>query len=106
MARHKPTVEPVKNAPKILQATEPQAQLGAPADVNELPATGLTRPVGIGLKASEIEALDAIARETGIARNSLGRFAIREFIKAYRRGEIDLSRQIEQPPPPKKRLRM
>lgn len=105
MAR-KLTVEPVKNAPKILQATEAQAQPGAPADADELPAEGITRPVGIGLKQSEIEALDRIAEATGIARNSLGRWAIRDFIMRYRRGEIDLSASIEQPPPPKKRLRM
>ena len=65
MAKRKLTVEPVKNAPKILQATEPQAQPGAPSD--ELPATGLTRPVGIGLKESEYAALREIAAATGIA---------------------------------------
>ena len=104
MAKPKVTVGPLQNAPKILQATEPQVQPDAPGD--ELPATGNTRPIGIGLKQSEIDALDQIATESGIARNSLGRYAIREFIKAYRRGEIDLSGRIETPPPSKKRLRM
>jgi hypothetical protein len=78
---------------------------GAPAG-DELPATGRTRAVGIGLKESEYEALGQIAEATGIARNSLGRYAIRDFIKRYRRGEVDLTGKIDEPPPPKKRLRM
>jgi len=89
---------------KILQPTTSKTE-PAPAE-DELPATGRTRPVGIGLKESEYEALGLIADETGIAKNSLARYAIREFIKRYRRGEIDLSDRIEMPPPPHKKLRM
>jgi hypothetical protein len=106
MAAKRPDVGALKNARKLTERTEPTppAQPGTPID--DLPATGHTKPVGIGLKESEYAALREIADATGIAANSLGRFAIREFIKAYRRGEIDLTSRTEEPPPPKKKLRM
>lgn len=90
---------------KITQRTTPETP-ATTGTGDDLPATGRTRPVGIGLKESEYEALGEIADATGIAKNSLARYAIRDFIKRYRRGEIDLSERIDEPPPPKKRLRM
>ena len=105
----RPALNALKHAHKITQATEPPpAQPGAAvaaADVG-LQATGRTVATGIGLKQSELDALKDIAAATGLAVNALGRFAIREFIKAYRRGEIDLTGRTEEPPPPHKRLRM
>lgn len=106
MAAKRPPVGALKNAPKITQATEPSPDQVEGIAGDELPATGRTRPVGIGLKESEYEALGLIADATGIAKNSLARYAIRRFIIAWRKGEIDLSSRIEEPPPPKKRLRM
>lgn len=88
----------------ILTPTEPTAAPVTPGQVDELPATGRTLATGIGLKQSEHDALKAIADAEGLAVNAVGRFAIREFIKRYRRGEITLN--VEEPPPPKKRLRM
>ena len=106
MAAKRPIVGSLKNAPKLTQATEPSPDQAEEVPVDELPATGHTRPVGIGLKESEYEALGLIADATGIAKNSLARYAIRRFIIAWRKGEIDLTGRIEEPPPPKKRLRM
>ena len=63
---------------------------------DELPATGRIMSTGVGLKESEIEALNDIAKHTGIARNSLMRFAVRYFIKRYNRGEIDVMNYVEE----------
>jgi hypothetical protein len=62
--------------------------------------------MGVGLRAGEIAALDVIANQYGIARNALLRFAVRQFILEWRAGKIDLSGQVETPPPPKKKLNM
>ena len=70
-----------------------------------VPATGRTLPVGVGLKESEVGMLDQLAGELGIARNALLRYAVRYFLSAYQRGEIDLSANI-QVPKPKKKLKM
>lgn len=105
----RPPLEELKHPVKITGATEPPAARHAKpvaAAEAELPATGRTIATGIGLKESELNALKAIAGATGLAVNSLGRYAIREFIKAYNRGDIDLAARTEEPPPPKKRLRM
>lgn len=70
------------------------------SDLNQ----GNIKPLGVGLSEGERSALDGIAGEHGISRNSLLRFAIRWFIVQYRAGDIDLTSMIETPPPPKKRL--
>lgn len=67
---------------------------------------GNVRPLGVGLRIGEVAALDEIAAQYGITRNSLLRFAIRHFILQFRAGKVDLSRQVEAPPPPKKKLAM
>lgn len=72
----------------------------------EIPADGKTRPVGVGLKESEVELIDKIADEYGIARNAIMRYAVRYFLKAYYAGEIDLSGDVEKPPPPRNVLSM
>lgn len=102
----RPPPPTLKNVGRLTQATEPAPTSTLTGPDDELPATGRTRAQGIGLKESEIAALDAIAAETGIAKNSLARFAVREFIKRYRRGEIDLASRTIEPPPAKKKLRM
>lgn len=76
-----------------------------PADNSDL-SQGNIRALGIGLSEGERNALTAIAEELGIARNALGRFALRWFILQYRAGNIDLASEIQEPPPPKKRIRL
>lgn len=61
-----------------------------------------TLPVGVGLKGSEVGQLDDIARELGIARNALMRFALRYFIAQYRAGAVTVPVEREE----KRRVRM
>lgn len=67
---------------------------------------GNIRPVGVGLTAGEVRALDEIAQELGVARNAVLRYAVRDFIKRCRAGEVDLSDKVKAPPAPKKKLDM
>lgn len=67
---------------------------------------GNIKAIGLGLREGEIAALDDIAAELDIPRNQLLRFAVRLFLLDYRAGKIDLQEYIEQPPPPKKSLRL
>ena len=76
-----------------------------PADNSDLDK-GNIKPTGIGLREGEIAALSAIADRLGVARNAIMRALIRWAIKEYRAGRLDLADNIEQPPPPKKKLRM
>ena len=82
---------------KRTQAAQP------PADNSDL-SQGNIRALGIGLSEGERNALTAIAEEHGIARNALGRYALRWFILQYRAGAIDLTSVIREPPPPKKKI--
>lgn len=86
--------------------TTEETAVSSPSGEVEIPATGKTRPVGVGLKESEVELIDSIADEYGIARNALMRYALRYFLKAYYSGDVDLKSSIEKPPPPKNRLTM
>jgi hypothetical protein len=86
----------------IFAKTEPGE---APGDHSDLDA-GNIRSTGVGLRAGEIAALDAIGEPLGLARNALIRFAVRRFLIEYRAGKVDLGQFIEEPPPPKKSLRM
>lgn len=75
-------------------------------DISDL-EKGNIRSTGVGLREGEIMALDAIGDSLGgIARNALIRFAVRRFLIGYRAGLIDLSEYVEEPPPPKKQLRL
>ena len=67
---------------------------------------GNIKPVGVGLREGEIAALEEIAGALEIPRNQLLRFAVRRFLLDYQAGLIDLQEYIEQPPPPKKNLRL
>jgi hypothetical protein len=67
---------------------------------------GNIRPVGVGLTVGEVKALDEIAGELGIARNALLRYAVRDFIKRCRSGEVNLADKVKDPPAPKKKLNM
>jgi hypothetical protein len=67
---------------------------------------GNIRPMGVGLRAGEVAALDVIAGQLGIARNALIHYAVRWFLLQYRAGKVDLAGKVEEPPPTKKRLRL
>ena len=86
----------------IFAKTEPGA--GPATDSSDLDS-GNVRPLGVGLRAGEVAALDQIANQYGVARNALLRFAVRYFILQFRAGKVDISGQVEAPPPPKKRLK-
>lgn len=67
---------------------------------------GNIKATGVGLKEGEIAALDAIAESLNLARNALMRFAVRWFLMEYRAGRVDPGEYLEEPPPPKKTLRL
>ena len=71
----------------------------------EVPATGRTLSIGVGLKESEVEMLDQIVEELEISRNSIMRYAIRHFLMQYQAGEIALEENVERPTP-KAKLKM
>ena len=101
MAREKPELG------NIFKRTEPAAS-GDNAESQtrqEIPASGRTMSVGVGLKESEVALMDHIATEFSIARNALLRFAVRRFLEQYMAGEIDLDAYMEKPKP-KNKLRM
>lgn len=75
-----------------------------PVAVVEVPAEGRTIAVGVGLKESEVALLDQVAEDLGVARNAVTRYAVRFFLAAYLRGEVDLTDQVEAKT--KKSLRM
>lgn len=66
---------------------------------------GNIRPLGIGLREGEIEALQAIADQNGLKRNAVTRFLIRWGIRQYQAGAIDLA-DYEAAPEVKKTLNM
>lgn len=70
----------------------------------EVPAEGRTIAVGVGLKESEIALLDQVAGDLGVARNAVTRYAVRYFLTAYLRGDVDMTDQVEAKT--KKSLRM
>jgi hypothetical protein len=76
----------------LFRRTEDDAEetgAGAPAGAR-VPATGRTLSVGVGLKQSEVDLLDAIATELGIARNALLRYLVRYGLAQYRSGRLEV----------------
>lgn len=86
----------------VFSRTEPAT---APADNSDL-KTGNVRAVGVGLRAGEIAALDAIAAEYGISRGAAIKLALRLFIIDHRAGRVNLSQYVEEPEPAKNRVRL
>ena len=74
-------------------------QGGAAGDEKRVPSDGRTMSTGVGLKESEVELLDKIAGEHGVARNALMRYGLRWFLTEYINGRIDLASDIEVPQP-------
>lgn len=100
MAKQKPDLSDIFTSTEGAQSGTHGAQDNSDLD------TGNVRPLGVGLRIGEVEALDQIAGQYGIARNALLRYAVRWFILQFRVGKVDLSGMVETPPPPKKRLTM
>ena len=80
---------------------EPNPVITGNADLDR----GNIQATGIGLRRGELDALQAMANDLDVARNSIMRWGLRWFIMQYRSGKVDLSQFIEEPPPPKKKLR-
>lgn len=73
-------------------------------DIGDLDS-GHVRPIGIGLRDGFIAALDSIAAEHGISRGGLIRVALWLFVKDYRAGKVDMTPFIDQPEPPRNRVK-
>lgn len=56
---------------------------------------GNIKPMGVGLKGGELEAINAIAAKHKMTRNSLLRYAVRWFIVQYRAGNVDLAGDVQ-----------
>lgn len=90
----------------VFNRTEATTPAGAPIDLSDLD-NGNIRQTGVGLREGEIAALEEIGAELGgVSRNALLRYAARLLIHEYRVGRLDLARDVDTPPPPKKRLKM
>lgn len=74
-----------------------------PDKTAEVPTSGRTIPVGVGLKEAEVAELDKIVDKLDITRNALMRYAIRYFLSQYSAGAIKLD--VEEPEV-KKKLKM
>lgn len=70
-----------------------------------IPAEGRTFSVGVNLKESELALYDQLARELGVARTALMRYALRYFLREVLAGRLDITKDVYTPEP-KKRLRM
>lgn len=84
----------------------PLSPTAGQADEVEIPAEGRTVPTSVGLKESEVELLNNIAADYGIARNAVMRWALRWFLQEHEAGRISLASDVEEPPPPKRKLNM
>ena len=87
----------------IFKSTEPEPK--EPPEAGEVPATGRTLSVGVGLKESEVEMLDTIAEELDVARNAVMRYAIRYFLAQYQKNEVNPAKDVKEPEV-KKQLKM
>ncbi len=67
---------------------------------------GRTIPIGVGLREGEIRYLDEIAEDNDVTRHAILHYAVRSFLIDYRAGKIDLSPMLEEPPVPKKKLKL
>ncbi len=87
----------------IFKKTEPEPD--QPGAAGDIPATGRTLSVGVGLKESEISMLDTVAAELDVARNAVMRYAIRYFLAQYRAGIVNPAGDVREPKV-KKQLKM
>lgn len=97
-----PTEKVEEPSPSPVPSVEP----GTPAGAIDIPAEGRTMATGVGLKESELELLDQIAEQLGVARNGLIRYAVRYFLKAYLAGDVRPETQKQYSERGQKQLRM
>ena len=83
----------------------PQQLSVTPSSV-KIPAEGRTLPTSVGLKESEVQLLDQVAGELGVARNAVMRYALRDFLRRYMSGEINLTAKVQEAEAPKRKLQM
>lgn len=97
MAKRRAEINPDLFAPTGEPEAEPQEQeQGENLALDEatvaalIPAEGLSQSISVGMRVSEVAILDEIAQKEGIARNSIMRWALRQFMARYLRGEVQL----------------
>lgn len=78
---------------------------GPAAPTADVPSTGRTLSVGVGLKESEVALLDEIAKELDVTRNALMRYGLRYFLGQLQAGKLDMTKDVQEPEM-KKRLKM
>lgn len=78
---------------------------GTTTPTAEVPSTGRTLSVGVGLKESEVALLDEIAKELDVTRNALMRYGLRYFLSQLQAGKLDMTKDVQEPEM-KKRLKM
>ncbi len=52
---------------------------------------------GVGLKLSEWARFDELAEELGTTRHKLARYALRDFLRRYERGELPIEQRSHLP---------
>jgi hypothetical protein len=90
------------NLDNIFKKTERGTATGSK---KEIPATGRTVSVGVGLKESEVALLDEIAKELDVTRNAIMRYGLRYFLSQIQAGSLDMTKDVQEPEL-KKRLKM
>jgi hypothetical protein len=93
-----------KSRARIDQSLFQNTEEGAPAV--EVPAEGKTTSISVGLRATELELLEKIADEYQVTKNALLRLAARRLIEDVLSGRLDLEGMIEEPPPPRRRIKL
>ena len=78
---------------------------GTATPAAEVPSSGRTLSVGVGLKESEVALLDEIAKELDVTRNALMRYGLRYFLSQLQAGKLDMTKDVQEPEM-KKRLKM
>lgn len=82
-----------------------KTESGITTPTAEVPSTGRTLSVGVGLKESEVALLDEIAKELDVTRNALMRYGLRYFLGQLQAGKLDMAKDVQEPEM-KKRLKM
>lgn len=105
MARQRGNLDDIFKRTEQTDRPAPAAPAPSAPPRDAAPGLGRTISVGVGLKEGEVAELDRIVEDLGITRNALMRYAIRNFLKQYHAGSINLARDIEEPEA-RRRLRM
>jgi len=62
-----------------------------------IPAEGRTLSVGVNLKESELALYEQLARDLGVARTALMRYALRFFLREVLAGRVDVQKDVYTP---------